>query len=164
MRKRRLWASATLVLALALAATACGASPSSSASGSSSGCANSGAPHRAYVVVEHLSGASLQKCVGFSGDTIDGQSLMDQSKVEYQAQTFSFGKAVCQIDSEPKQFSQCFPTNQPYWALFVESGGAWASAANGYTQVTLRDKDALGWHYVPQSDASPAPPPLAKEA
>jgi len=29
------------------------------------------------VVVEHQSGASFQKCVGFAGDTIDGQTLMD---------------------------------------------------------------------------------------
>ena len=164
MRKHTFWASATLALALAVTA-ACGGSPSGTSSNtSSSGCVNACAPHRAYVVVQHLSGTSVQKCVGFSGDTIDGQSLMDQSKIEYAAQTFSFGKAVCQVDNEPQQFTQCFPQNQPYWALFVETGGAWAQAQNGYTQVTLHDKEALGWHYVPQSAASPAPPPLARES
>ena len=162
MRKHFVWASATL--ALAISATACGGSPPSPSSNSSNGCVNASAPHRAYIVVEHLSGTTVQKCVGFSGDTIDGQSLMDTSKIEYQAQTFSFGKAVCQIDNEPKQFTQCFPQNQPYWALFVETGGAWAQAQNGYTQVNLHDKEALGWHYVPQAAASPVPPPLAKES
>jgi len=114
------------------------------------------------VVVQHLSGATLQKCVGFAGDTIDGLALMDQSGIEYQAQTFSFGKAVCQLDNEPAQFTKCFPDNKPYWSLFIETGGAWASAANGFTDAKVHDKEALGWHYVQQTDPSPAPPPLAQ--
>ena len=157
MRKHLMWASATLALVTA----ACGGSPSPSATSS---CANASAPHHAYVVVQHLSAVSLQKCVGFTGDTIDGQALMDQSGVEFQAQTFSFGKAVCQVDNEPAQFSTCFPANQPFWALFIESGGAWTSATASYTEAKLRDKEALGWHYVAQSAASPAPPPLAKQS
>jgi hypothetical protein len=157
VRKQSLiWASATLALVIA----ACGGFGSSSSTPASS-CANAATPHHAYVVVEHLSGGSLQKCVGFAGDTIDGQALMDQSGIKYSAQTFSYGKAVCQIDNEPAKFSTCFPQNQPYWALFLETSGAWTSAASGYTTIKLHDKEALGWHYVPQTAASPAPPPLA---
>jgi len=152
-----LWASATLALVIA----ACGGSSPTGQASPSSSCANGGAAHHAYVVVQHLSGATVQKCVGFSADTIDGESLMHQSGVEFQAQTFSFGKAVCQVDNEPAQFTKCFPDKQPYWSLFVETGGAWASAPNGYTTVNLHDKEALGWHYVQQTDPSPAPPPLA---
>ena len=33
-----------------------------------------------------------------------------------------------------------------------------AEAQTGYTQVTLHDKDALGWEYT--ADQSPSPPPL----
>jgi len=152
-----LWASATLALVIA----ACGGSTPTSQATPTSSCANAGAAHHAYVVVQHLSGATVQKCVGFAGDTINGQALMDQSGVEYQAQTFSFGKAVCQVDNEPTSYPKCFPDKQPYWSLFVETGGAWASAANGYTTVNLHDKEALGWHYVQATDPSPAPPPLA---
>ncbi|HEY8952831.1 MAG TPA: hypothetical protein VIP78_09755 [Candidatus Dormibacteraeota bacterium] len=157
MRKHLLWASATLALVIA----ACGGSTPTSQATPTSSCANGGAAHHAYVVVQHLSGATLQKCVGFDADTINGQALMDQSGVEFQAQTFSFGKAVCQIDNEPTSYPKCFPDKQPYWSLFVETGGAWTSAANGYTQVNLHDKEALGWHYVQATDPSPAPPPLA---
>ena len=117
---------------------------------------------RVLVVVEHLSGASLQRCVGFNGDSMDGQTLMDQSGIEYQTQTFSFGKAVCQVDNEPKQFSGCLPKNQPYWSLWVETGGRWSMAQVGYTQIQIHDKEALGWHDVSPTDASPSPPPLAK--
>jgi hypothetical protein len=158
VRNRLIWASATLALVIA----ACGSSPSSSASPAAP-CVNAGAAHHAYVVVEHLSGASIQKCIGFAGATIDGQTLMDQSTIEYQKQTFSFGNGACQIDNEPAQFSECFPKNKPYWSLFVETGGAWASAQTAYNAVNLHDKEALGWHYVDSADQNPAPPPLAKE-
>jgi hypothetical protein len=160
VRNRLILASATLALVIA----ACGSSsPATSVASPASSCVNAAAAHHAYVVAQHLSGASLQRCVGFDGDTIDGQTLMDKSGIEYQVQTFSFGKAVCQIDNEPAQFTVCLPQNQPYWALFVYAGGAWAGAQTGYTAITLHDKEAIGWHYVPSTDASPAPPPLPKE-
>ncbi len=163
MRKHLIRTSATLALALIGAITACGGSPAAATASPTSTCVNASAPRHAYVVVEHLSGATVQQCVGFSTDAIDGQTLMDKSGIKYQFQKFSFGSAVCQIDNEPTQFTQCFPQNQPYWALFIESGGKWATAPNGYTQAVLHDKDALGWHYVQATDPSPAPPPPAKE-
>lgn len=162
MRKHLMWASAILALALG-AANACGGSTTTSLASPASTCVNATAAHHAYIVVEHLSGTSQQRCVGFSGDTIDGQSLMDQSGIEFQTQTFSFGKGVCQIDNEPAQFSECFPKNKPYWALWIETNATWASAQTGYTEIKLHDKEALGWHYVQPTDQSPAPPPLAKE-
>jgi hypothetical protein len=161
VRKHLQRASATLALTIVVAVNACGGSPAASTSTPTSSCVNASAPHHAYVVVQHIATAHrLQKCVGFSGDTIDGQALMDQSGVEYQTQTFSFGKAVCQVDNEPVQFAKCFADNGPNWTLFVETNGTWAEAQTGYTQVTLHDKDALGWTYT--SDPSPAPPPLPK--
>jgi hypothetical protein len=160
VRKHLMWASATLALMIG-GVSACGGSPSASTSTQANSCVNASAPHHAYVVVQHMATArEFQKCVGFTGDSIDGQTLMDQSGVEYQTQTFSFGKAVCQVDNEPAHYSKCFADNGPNWALFVETNGTWAEAQTGYTQVTLHDKDALGWTYT--SDQSPAPPPLPK--
>lgn len=155
-------ASATLALVIA-AAVACGASPSAGTASPAATCVNGSAPHHAYVVVQHLatSSAPIERCVGFSGDSIDGQTLMDESGVEYQTQTFSFGKAVCQVDGEPQQYSKCFADSGPNWSLFVDTGGTWQLAQTGYAQVTLHDKDALGWRYT--ADASPAPPALPKE-
>lgn len=163
MRKHLIGTSATLALTLIGVITACGGSPATGSATPTPSCVDASAPHHAYVVVEHLSGTTIQKCVGFSTDTIDGKTLMDRSGMEYQAQQFSFGSAVCQVDSEPAQFTQCFPQNQPYWALFIESNSQWATAPSGYTQASLHDKDALGWHYVQAADPSPAPPPPAKE-
>ena len=155
---------ASAILAFVLAAAACGTSSPSASGSPTPACVNASATHHAYVVVQHLSGKSLQTCVGFSGDTIGGQALMDQSGILFQTQTYSFGKAACAIDHEPAQFSQCLPQNQPYWALFVETNSTWATAQTAYDAVNLHDKDALGWHYVQQSDANPSPPPLANES
>lgn len=162
MRKHLMWASATLALAIS-AANACGGSPSTSSASPASSCINPSAAHRAYVVVQHQSGDGFQKCVGFASDTIDGQSLMDQSGIEYQTQTYSFGKAVCQVDNEPKTYDKCFADNGPNWSLFVEANGSWTVAQTGYTAITLHDKDALGWRYM-NYDKNPSPPPLPKSS
>ena len=159
MRKHLMWASASLAIVIA----GCGGSPAATSTPSPT-CVNASAPHHAYVVVEHLSGASLQRCVGFTGDTIDGKALMDQSEIPYQTQTFSFGLGVCAVDNEPAQFSECFPKDKPYWSLFVETAGVWAPAQVGFDQEKLKDTQALGWRYVPAADQSPSPPPLAKES
>lgn len=166
MRRHLLWASAILAVAISMS-PACGGSPTASTSSKSSpsaaACVDAAAPHHAYVVVVHLDATrKLQKCVGFSGDTIDGQTLMDRSGVEYQAQTFSFGKAVCQVDGEPAQYAKCFADSGPNWTLFVLANGAWAAAQTGFTQVAVHDNEALGWRY--SADASPAPPPLPTPA
>jgi len=163
VRTHLAWASATLALVLT-AVTSCGSSSATSSTSPSTACVNASAPHHAYVVVQHLSGSSVQRCVGFTSDTIDASALMDSSGIEYQTQTYSFGKAICQIDNEPAQYTECLPQNQPYWSLFLETDNAWAVAQTGYTQVALRDREALGWRYVQPTDASPSPPPLPAES
>jgi hypothetical protein len=164
VRKHLIRTSATLALALigCSAIAACGGSPSTATTAPASTCVNASAPHHAYVVVQHLSGASVQKCVGFTTETIDGQTLMDQSKIQLETQTFSFGKAACQIDNEPAQFTKCTAPNQPYWSLWVETASKWDYAQTAYTDVKLHDREALGWRFVQPTDPSPAPPPLAK--
>jgi hypothetical protein len=164
VRKHLIRTSATLALALIGAAmiAACGGSPSTATASPASTCVNASASHHAYVVVQHLSGTTIQKCIGFTTDTIDGQTLMDQSKIQFETQTFSFGKAACQIDNEPAQFTKCTSSTQPYWSLWVETTSKWDYAQSAYTDVKLHDKEALGWRYVEPTDPSPAPPPLAK--
>jgi len=148
-----------LGLVLVSAGAACAPPPTSAAAKHTcSGPTN--AAHHAYVVVQHLSGSSLERCVGFTGSDIDGQAVMDQSGIQYLAHTVAAGKVVCQVDLEPQHVAECFPQNQPYWALFIEEGGRWTSAPGGYTDVRLHDGGAIGWHYVPSGDAAPAPPPL----
>ena len=160
MRKHLAWASASLAFVI----VACGSSSPTATTSPTPTCVNASATHHAYVVVQHLSGASVQSCVGFAGDTINGKALMDQSGIPYQTQTFSFGLGVCAVDKEPQTFTECFPKGQPYWDLFLESGGTWTVAQVGFDQLNLKDHEALGWRYVPAADASPSPPPAPKES
>src|SRR5437868_1953343 len=91
-------------------------------------CADIKAPHHAYVVVQHMSGDWIQRCIGFAPTYIDGQTIMDRSGIQYQVQYLEAGKAVCQVDLEPRQYRECVPPNSPRWALFIESHGRWSTA------------------------------------
>lgn len=139
---------------------ACGSQPTSSPVAANARCADGGAPHHAYVVVQHMLGAWMESCVGFTSSSIDGQTLMDRSGIEYRATRVGSSKVMCQLDREPAQVSPCAPQDMPYWALFVGSGAGWSSATGGFTDVTLHNGDALGWHYVNAADPTPAPPPM----
>lgn len=165
MRKHRAPVSAGLagLLFLSLWAAGCGGSSPATGGTSAASCVNAGAPHRAYLVVEHLSGATVDRCVGFSAAQLGGDQLLKQSGIAYQAQHFSFGDAVCAIDREPASFDSCLPPGAPYWALWTETaGGSWQQAQAGFTDVKLGDGDALGWRYTPATEASPAPPPAPR--
>lgn len=149
------------ILAIATLA-ACGTTSGVGVVAQSPRCAGSGTLH-AYVVVQHLSGASLQRCVAFK-DTLTGKQLMDESGIKYETQSFSFGLGMCSLDGEPATFTECFPQGKPYWMLFVEQAGAWKPAQSSFDSLGLNDKDAFGWRYVAASDQSPSPPPLANES
>ena len=156
MRKHLLGAGATLALLL----SACGSPAASSASPAAGACSRGA--HHAYLVVQHLDGGSLQRCVGFDGDQIGGEDLMRRSGIRYETQDFSFGRAVCALDQEPAHFDQCFKQGDPYWGLWIWSGGVYKSSETGYTAVQLHADEGLGWHRVPAS-GTPLPPPAPRK-
>ena len=59
-------------MTLAVFVAACSPPPAGTPAGQTIACVNASAAHHAYVVVQHLSGAGSQRCVGFDGATIDG--------------------------------------------------------------------------------------------
>ncbi len=162
MRKHIAAASAILAATITLAAACVGNPTAGPAATGKATCLNAGASHKAHVVVAHLSGSSLDRCVGFSGESMAGIDLLKQSGIEYSAQKASFGTAICQIDNEPAAFSSCFPAGAPFWALWVSTGGTtWKVSNVGIDDLTFKNGDALGWRYT-AADASPAPPPAPK--
>jgi len=110
--------------------------------------------HIAYLVVEHLSGQTIERCAGFDGDAIDGDTVMRVTGIQFQ----TAGSAMCQVDSEPAQYGDC-SSEQAHWSLWLYSGGGWTQPAAPYAQLQLHDRDALGWRYVVSSVTSPPPPP-----
>jgi hypothetical protein len=95
--------------------TACGtpsaAQPKSAATHIT--CTDETAPHDAYVVVQHMSGAWLQACVGFDDAYIAGETAIQRSGIEYQVETFGTARVVCQIDLEPANATGCAVRTQP---------------------------------------------------
>jgi len=155
MRSSR--AASALLVALfgALLMAGCGGS----GSGASPAATCSGSGPRVEVVVELGNHHVVDRCVSFKGSVIAGETALRRSGIEFALQHFSFGDAVCQVDSQPKSYSQCFGAGQPYWALFLWSGnGPWKSASTGITEVKLTSGQALGWRYVPAKGTAPAPP------
>jgi hypothetical protein len=164
MRKLRKPASVGLAGLVLFVLVACGATPTQPTAISTPTCVKASAPHKAHVVVAHVTGAPLDRCVGFAPDKVSGADLMTASGIDFKTQHFSFGDAACAIDGEPKTFDTCLPQGAPYWALWTATaGGAWQMAQVGFADVKLGDGDALGWRYTPSSETNPSPPPAAKK-
>src|SRR2546423_5236098 len=126
---------------------ACGSPPVAPHSASSRvACVDAGAPHHAYVVVQHMSGAWLQQCVGFGPDIIDGETIMDRSGIAFDAPRAASTRLMCRVDLEPSADVACDP-NHAYWAAFVESRGRWTKLG-AFTEARLRDTETPGLHYV----------------
>jgi len=121
------------------------------------GCAAAGSNH-APLVVEHADGSVVTRCVAFDSDSISGEDLLNRSGLAWSAQTFGgFGDAVCALDGEPAQYTECLGKDR-YWAVFVaRAGGSWQLANVGISTMTLHDGDAEGFRYVPASGVPAAP-------
>ncbi len=164
MRKLRKPASAGLAGLMLFVVAACGGGTNQPAAVSTPTCVNASAANKAHVVVQHQSGATTDRCVGFAIAKEPAADLMAASGIDFKTQHFSFGDAACAIDGEPKTFDTCLPQGAPYWALWTSTaGGPWAMAQTGFTDVRLGNGDALGWRYTDQSEKSPSPPPPAKK-
>ncbi|MGH7642171.1 MAG: hypothetical protein ACRENX_04010 [Candidatus Dormibacteria bacterium] len=155
MRSSR-WASAALAtIALGVLMAACGGGGSPTTPGAT--CSGSG--HSVEVVAELGSHQVVDRCVNFTGSEIKGLSALRRSGIEFASQDSSYGLAICQIDHEPKSYTACFPSGQPYWALFLWSAGkGWKSATTGIGEVELKPGQALGWRYDSSSGKAAVPP------
>lgn len=128
-------------------------------------CAAAAGAHHVSLVVQHSGGRTLDYCVGFEGDSVTGEQVLQlaaaQYGLEYRAVAFgTLGDAVCQIDYEPQSYpATCWTSTSDYWSMWVSRGGGpWAGSNRGVSSQTFADGDAEGWHYVPQSGAAAAPP------
>jgi hypothetical protein len=106
-----------------------------------------------------MSGAWFESCIGFNPVFIDGQTIMDRSGIEYQAQPVASGRVVCQIDLEPARIGDCADQTWPRWVAFVEVDGRWTQVGSDYGGVRLYDRQAIGWRFAMTSAAGPPPQP-----
>lgn len=125
-------------------------------------CVDLKAPHHAYVVVQHASGAWVDRCVGFAPQVIDAPTLMGRAGIPFQA---SQG-LLCAVDGEPLEPGPCVGGAAPpwHWALFVATKRSWAGKGAGeFAGLRLSDAQALGLRYVPATGGNAGPPPLPRE-
>jgi hypothetical protein len=160
----RLAGAAVLVFVLAACDAVCGPIPAAGGTSVQSkanlGCVDVAAPHHAYVVVEHASGAWLDRCVGFAPGYIDAPTLLNRAGIVYAAPR----TLVCAVDGEPDSNAACDPGASWHWALFVAGGRAWSAKRPGdFMLLHVGDGQALGLRYVISAEPSPAPPPLPHE-
>lgn len=151
-----LWAAAPAALISATSGPSAAAS-SGPASGSCSGVPGA---HHARVVVEASSHSVVQRCVGFSSSSIPALTLLRDAHVQLGTQKFSFGIAICQVNHVPSHYTQCLPSGQDYWSLFLSTNGRrWTSPATGVSDIKVPAGGSLGLRYDSPKGNPAAPPP-----
>lgn len=153
-----------LVVVAGLAVAACGTSSPSATTSThadvSGSCAGVPGAHHARLVVEPSPGKLVQRCVGFAGSRIPALTLLADGHVELGTQKYSFGVAICQVDHVPAHYSQCLPSGQDYWALFLSTDGhRWTSPSAGVSDIKVPAGGSLGLRYDPPTGSPPPPPP-----
>ena len=106
MRSSQAASAALAGMAMALLVSACGGG--GGGSGASPGVTCSGQGHSVEVVVELGDHRVVDRCVGFKGTEITGQTTLHRSGIEFATEHFSFGDAVCQIDHDPKSYTDVY--------------------------------------------------------
>jgi len=158
MRSSRVASAILAVVFMSAALAGCGTATNSAAGTGGTQCGSGG--QKVEVVVEFANKNVDESCVTFKGTDLAAETAMKRGAFEFAAKKFSFGDAICQIAHQPKAFTSCFASGQPYWALFVWSGkGPWRAAQVGVSEVNLKQGDALGWHYGSGTPGAPPKPP-----
>jgi hypothetical protein len=157
MRSSRVVSAILAPIFMAALLAGCGTASTIAAGSGGTQC---GSGHRAEVVVEFENKKVDESCVSFKGSEIAGEAAMTRGNIEFAAKHLSLGDAICQIAHQPKSYTSCFGSGQPYWALYIWSGkGPWRSAQVGVSEIELRPGDALGWHYGSGTPGAPPKPP-----
>ncbi len=159
----RVPAIAILVLTAGAAVAACSSSSSpgsASASAPASGsCAGVAGAHHARVVAEAAPGKLVQRCIGFATKDIKAVTLLRDSHIELGTQKYSFGEAICQVNNVPSHYSQCLPSGQDYWAVFLSTDGRhWTTPSTGVSDITVPSGGSLGLRYDSPNGTPAAPP------
>jgi hypothetical protein len=123
-------------------------------------CAQAAGANHVGIVVELGDTTVIRHCVSFTTPTITAIDVLQDSGIEYSTESYggSLGDAVCQIDNEPAQYTECLPSSGSYWVFFVAtSSGTWTNSPQGISHETVSDGDAVGFRYDPLSGADPPP-------
>jgi hypothetical protein len=124
--------------------------------------------NHAGLVIVFPKGRVETRCIDFTGDSITGTELLQQSDLPIVFAGFGgLGGGVCRIDdvgcSDPGDcFCQCQGANCAYWSYFALEDGTWTYLSLGPAQHHVHDGDVDGWvwgngHTVPGDARGPCP-------
>jgi hypothetical protein len=124
-------------------------------------------PRHAALIVDFGDGRVVVRVVAFSGDTISGVELLQQSGLDVAVLVnLGGGAALCAVEGvgcapTPQEcFCQCRGTPCRYWSYFHLQDGAWVYAGMGAANHSLAAGDVDGWVW---GDGSTPPPLLTWE-
>lgn len=126
------------------------------------GVAQAGADGEAGLVIDYGGGNIATYCIGFTGDSIDGATLLQRAGV---APTES-GAFVCAIGGTGCPASNCLCECSSggactYWSFFTqEYGSSWVYSSVGHTVARSGDGDLQAWRWGAGGPSS-APAPAA---
>lgn len=102
--------------------------------------------HRAGMLVQFADGSAAQVCVPFTEDSLTGYELLERSGLVVESVTDpSLGRAVCRIQADGCEISNCFCDMPNYWSYWRLTGGEWGYAPAGADQNLVKDGDVDGW-------------------
>jgi len=102
--------------------------------------------HRAGLVVQFGSGEVHRICVPFTEDSLTGYELLARSGLAVEsAVNPSLGRAVCRIQLDGCESSNCFCAMPDYWSSWQLNGETWGYAVTGVDQSVVQDGAVVGW-------------------
>lgn len=113
--------------------------------------------NRAGVVVQYGDGSVVTRCVSFSGATISGIELLEQSGLGVATRTDAgLGAFVCRIGAEGCPAENCACAYPPtYWHYWLRDGESWQFAPVGASSRQLQPGAVDGWVWTGET----TPPP-----
>lgn len=112
------------------------------------------AEHHAGVVVQYADGSVQTYCVPFTGDSIDGLSLLLKTGLDVQYEAYGMGGLVCKIGHDgcdyPGQPCVCqsYGPGGVYWSYHHLKNGKWQSSPTGASSYQVHDGDVDGWAWT----------------
>ncbi len=118
------------------------------------------ASNRAGLVVQYGDGSVVTLCVRFSGATLSGVALLEQSGLDLVTRTDpGLGAFVCKIGKDGCPAENCTCAYPPtYWHYWLRAADGWQFSPVGASSRQLQPGDVDGWVWT--GEATP-PPDLA---
>lgn len=103
---------------------------------------------RAALVITMVDGSSLLRCVEFEAPSISGFDLLTESGLVLETGVDPLrGMAVCSIEDEGCQSSNCFCDMPNYWSYWHWKDDVWSYAGSGAGTYEVSDGALEGWSW-----------------